>query len=589
MVIELIMAIAMTFTAQQYIDDVLAGRQVVGRYARLAVERHVKDLERVGQPDFPYYFDEAQAQRAITFASQLEHTKGEWADARKHDTHIRLEPFQQFRFWCVFGWRRTDGYRRFTKVYIEEARKNGKTTEAAVVANYCFLADRPREVGPEVYFVATKKDQAKICFSEAERQIARNRILKSKTRYYRQNSTVVVPGEASKLQPIGQDSDTEDGLNPHCVIIDEYHAHPTNALISVMQSGMGSRRQPLLWIITTAGFNINSPCYQEERTLAVQTLERTLDVVPEYFWCIIYSLDDEDDWTDENVWIKANPCLGVSLSWKYLRDRVGEALVSPAKQNDVKTKNFNIWCQSETRWILDDVWMLCCTYNEKKNPIPVPESDLVGRQCFIGLDLSSSIDITAEVLYFPPKAPGEKGIIIPRFFIPEEGLLERERRDLVPYTYWVERGLIYTTPGNVVDYDFIEDQIKLDAEKFDVQEIDYDPWKAQEIVNHLTDIGFTMVPIFQRYSSMAGLTDTFEKKVFGCALDHGGNPILRWMMSCTEVKSDRQGNVMPMKPRRESSGKRIDGIVASIMAVGRASIVSDGASSAYADRGLIIL
>jgi phage terminase large subunit-like protein len=580
MVIELIMAIAMTFTAQQYIDDVLAGRQIVGKYTRLAVERHVNDLKRVGQPDFPYYFDEAQAQRAITFASQLEHTKGEWADVRKHDTHIHLEPFQQFRFWCVFGWRRTDGYRRFTKVYCEEARKNGKTTEAAIVANYCFFADRPREIGPEAYFVATKRDQAKICFDEAERQAERNHVLKARMRYYRQNTTVVIPGEASRMKPIGQDSDTEDGLNPHVVIVDEYHAHKTNELISVMQSGMGARRQPLLWIITTAGTDINSPCYQEERSLVIKILERTIDIVPENVWGIIYSIDENDDWTDENVWIKSNPNLGISVSWKYLRERVAEALASPAKQNDVKTKNFNVWCQSVTRWILDESWMECAG--------EVNEVSLVKRSCFAGLDLSASQDITAIAYYFPPVSAGEKGKLIARFFIPEDNLIDRERRDQVPYSYWVEKKLIYTTPGNVIDYDYIEQQIKIDSEKFRVEEVAYDPWKAQEIVNHLSEVGFTMVPINQRFSGMSGFTDTFEKKVLGKEFDHGGNPVLRWMMSCTEVKSDRQGNSMPMKPRRESTGKRIDGIVASIMAVGRATLYQDS-SYAYKGRELIVL
>ena len=557
------------YTATKYIDDVLSGRQVVCKWTRLAVERHLRDLERAGDPDFPYYFDEAAAKRVIDFKQQLQHTKGEWADPRKHDTRLWLEPWQQFKDWVLFGWRRLDGYRRFTKVYITVGRKNGKTTDAAATGNYCFLMDRPREIGAEVYFAATKRDQAKIAWEEAERQIQKYPFLKSITRTYKQSSTVVIPGTAARMRPLGKDSDTEDGLNPHFVLIDEYHAHPDNSMLEVMASGTGAREQPLIYIITTAGFDKNSACYQEEHTLAEQVLERSIDPVPENYFCLIYTLDEGDDWTDPDVWMKANPNLGVSVSWQHLKDRIQEALNSPAKQNKILTKNLNIWTQAESRWILDEVWKTCGFRINRKA--------LAGRECFLGMDLSASQDITALVLCFPPKEKGEKYQFLFRFFIPGDNLIERERKDKVPYSYWVKKGFITITPGNVIDYDFIEQQILLDAKKYQIKEIAYDPWKAQEIVNHLTEDGFTMVPIFQRYSGMAGLTDIFEKKVLAKQIAHANNPIMRWMIACTEVKSDRQGNIMPMKPRRETSGKRIDGVVASIMGLGRAVIHTEDA------------
>jgi phage terminase large subunit-like protein len=305
----------------------------------------------------------------------------------------------------------------------------------------------------------------------------------------------------------------------------------------------------------------------------MQVLERSIDPVPENFFCLIYTLDEEDDWTDREVWIKANPNLGISVSWKYLEDRVKEALLSPAKQNKIKTKNLNIWTQAESRWILDDVWKACAS--------PVDVGELSFLPCTLGIDLSASQDITALSLCFFPRKGEERFRFLYRFFMPEENLIERERKDKVPYSYWVKQGLIFTTPGNVIDYDFIEQQIAEDAKRYQILECAYDPWKAQEIVNHLSEAGMKMVEIYQRYSGMAVPTDTFEKKVLAKQIAHDGNPVMNWMISCTEVKSDRQGNIMPMKPRREASGKRIDGVVASILALGRAVVLFDAYPQAF--------
>lgn len=571
-----------TYSAQKYIDDVLSGRQVVCKYVRLAVERHRKDLKRAksGDPEFPYYFDEEQAKRVIDFKHQLRHTKGEWANPRKHDTRIRLEPWQQFKDWVLFGWRREGGYRRFTRAYIEVGRKNGKTTDAAATANYCFLMDRPHEIGPEIYCVATKKDQAKYAWEDAERQIQKQSFLRKLIRTYKQGSTIIIPGTASKFKPLGKDSHTEDALNPHFVLVDEYHAHRDNSMVEVMESALGAREQPLIYIITTAGFDKNSACYQEERSLAVQILERSIDPIPDNYFCLIYTLDEEDDWTDPGVWIKANPNLGVSIRWEYLEKRIQLALLSPSKQNKVLTKNLNIWTQSETRWIKDDVWKLCGS--------SVVEKAFTGHRCYAGMDLSATQDITAVVYCFPPEKKKGKYRFIYRFFIPENNIIDRERRDKVPYTYWIEKEYIIATPGDAIDYDFIEDQILIDSKRFKIQEIAYDPWKAQEIVNHLQEVGFTMVPIFQRYSGMALPTDTFEKKILAKEIAHGDNPVMNWMISCTEVKSDRQGNIMPMKPQRDRTGKRIDGVVASIMALYRA-VIHEENDSVYEDRGILTI
>lgn len=568
-----VVAVGSAYTAEQYIDDVLSGRQVVGRLARLSIERHVRDLDRVGAPDFPYYFDEEQAKRVIDFKQQLRHTKGEWANPRKHDTRIHLEPWQQAKDWILFGWRRPGGYRRFTKAVIEVARKNGKTTDGAATINYVYWADRPIEMGAECYCIGPKKEQAKIAWNEARMQIDKHPILRKRSRTYKQSSTIVKhDDDAAQLTIWGRDAEKQDGFNPHFTLVDEAHLYPGNEAMEVIESGLGAREQPLIYIITTAGVDINAAYYQEERTLAVKILEGSIDPVPEHIFALIYALDEGDDWTNPDVWIKANPNLGVSVRWDYLKQRIQDALAVPSRQNKIKTKNLNLWTQAETRWISDEDWM--------KTAGEVDEKALVGRECFLGVDLSSSQDITAVAACFPPIEAGEPYQFIYRFFIPGDDLIDRERRDQVPYTYWVEQGLVITTPGNVVDYNFIEQEILELAKRYQVAEIPHDPWKAQEIVNNLSAEGFVMVPMYQRYSAMAAPTDTFEKMTLAKQIAHGGNPVIRWMISCTEVKSDRQGNIMPMKPRRDANGKRIDGVVASIMALGRAVIRED---TAYGD------
>jgi len=549
----------------KYIRDVLSGKQIVGKLARGAVERHVKDLERQGEPGFPYHFDPACAKRAITFAEGLTHTKGIWADKSKGDIHLKLEPWQQFIFSSIFGWRKADGCRRFTKAYINCAMKNGKTVKAAVIANYCFFVDEPKETAPEVYFSAVKRDQSKIAWGEAERQIQGNPHLRARAKIYRQTSTVVIPGvPGAQMKPLGKDSGfSEDGLSPSCSIIDEYHAMADNSALEVMLSGMGSRAQPLLLIISTAGFDLNSVCYTEEHAQAVQILEGSLNPVPENFFCIIYSLDKDDDWTDPNVWIKANPNLGVSLTSEYISGRIQEALLSPPKRGKIMTKNLNVWQQIESRWIQPEAWQACAFL--------VGAAALAGKPCYAGLDLSATQDITALVLCFPPEKEDGKYQFLYRFFLPKDGIVEKERKDRVPYRYWTEQGLIYLTDGNTVDYDYVEAQIRQDAKLYRMRELAVDPYHSQEIVAHMEKENIvTAIEISQSYSGMATGTETFERLLLSQRLAHGNNAIMNWMIGCTEVKSDRQGNICPMKPHRNRSGKRIDGVVASIMALGRA-------------------
>ena len=569
-----------TYTAQQYIEDVLAGRQVVCRLVRLCVERHVRDLGRVGSPDFPYVFDEAAAKRAIDFKQQLRHAKGEWADARLHDTRLKLEPWQQFRTWVLFGWKRPDGTRRFRKSYTEIARKNGKTTDAAADGNFLLFADRPREPGVEVYCVATKKDQAKIAWEDMRRQIEKHPVLRRLSKVYKQNSTIVLLNDsAAKCTVWGKDADTQDGFNPHGVIADEMHAWPDHDLLEVIESGLGARRQPLVDIITTAGLDINAPCYQEERSLAVQVLEQTIKPAPEDFFALLFTLDEGDDFTDERVWQKANPNLGVSVSIEYLRSRVQTALQMPSKRNDVLTKNFNIWTHAATRAVSPERWNAC--------DFPVDEAALAGKACYGGLDLSTILDVSAYCLTFERDEAGRFPQLW-RFFIPADGLRDRIQRDHVPYDAWIRDEWITPTPGETIDYDFIEARFLEDAAAFSIRQVAFDPWKAHEIYTHLTDSGFQMAEVQQTYRGMAGPTDAYLKAIVDREIAHGGNPVMDWMISCLELKSDRQGNVMPMKPERKKTGKRIDGAVAAIMSFDRA-LRGDGGPSVYEERGVMVV
>jgi phage terminase large subunit-like protein len=561
----------MTKQGAQYIKEIRSGKITACKWAKLAVDRHVREMEKQTDPAFPFFYDPAAANRAIVFIELLKHSKGEWAGK-----NLVLEPWQHFITCCLFGWKRKDNkFRRFRKAYIEVARKNGKSTWAAGIGNYMFIADG--EAGAECYTAATKREQATICHKEAELQIRGNPTLSALVQIYKLNLSIVTTG--AKFVPLSSDSKTQDGLNPHFGLMDEYHAHPTDELMEVVKTGMGSRRQPMLLIITTAGFNVSCPCHLEHE-FAQSVLEGSKS--DDQFFCIMYTLDQGDDWADSSVWIKANPNIGVSVYPDFIKSQVEEAVKSPQKQNQVKVKNLNMWCTSETRWMTDEAWMACAAWYDA--------ADLAGRECYGALDLSTSLDITALLFDFPPVIDGEPHKMLARFYMPGDNVREKERKDKVPYSAWIEAGLITPTPGNVIDYDFIEHDIQELREKHDIIEIAFDPWNSSAIVNHLTESGLTMVPIRQQFSGMAAFTKQFERSVLGQELTHNGHPILRWMMSCVEIKSDRQGNVMPMKPERNKSGKRIDGIVAWIMAHGRALLAEgDDQKSAYNKQELFVL
>ncbi len=566
------------FNYQEYIDSVLNKEIVVCENIYLAVKRHVDDLKKSKSDDeYPYYFDNKEAERPIVFIQNLKHTKGQWASK---NLLIKLEPWQQFIVASVFGWRKkSDNLRRFRKVYIQVARKNGKTTVLSGIGNYCFFCDSPKETGVEVYYIATKKEQAKLAWEEAERQIRKSRALSPLATTYKQNSKIIKKNDtASKSLILGKDSKSEDGLNPHFIGVDEYHAHPSNELLNVLESGTGARRQPLTFIITTAGFDKNGVCFKEYEYLK-SILQGTIQN-DEYF-AMIFEPDENDDWSSEEAAYKSNPNLNVSVNLDYIKARVKEATDKPHLQTDVKTKNLNIWTQSASVWISKEVWDL--------GNKPIDTKSLLGQKCYAGLDLSTTRDITAYSTCFIDD--NGNYILQQRFFMPSANIRERSREEKVPYELWAEQGYITLCQGDTINFDMIEDAILSDSEKYEIIDIGYDPWKAVEIVTHLQDEGLQMTQIRQTFS-VGGLstgTGLFEKAVYEKKIIHGGNPVLDWMLSCTEVRTDGRDNYLPMKPDRRKNSRRIDGVVSSIMAVHSAIANSQQVGSIYESEGVLEL
>lgn len=563
--------------AEQYARDVVAGRVPAGRLVIQACQRHIDDLEHGHERGL--IFDERSAQHAIDFFGFLKHSKGEWAGQP-----LDLSPWQAFIVWCLFGWvHMATGLRRFRSAYVEVPRKNGKSTFAAGIGLYLFIADG--EPGAEVYTAATKRDQARITHGEAERMVKASADLRNHVRIVRDNLNI--PGTASKFEPLGADADTMDGLNIHGAVIDELHAHKTRAVVDVIETATGARRQSLIFKITTAGHDRNSVCWDDHR-YCVQLLDKTLQ--DDAVFAYIATLDGDrivdgktvkgDDWRDPKAWAKANPNLGISVKIEDLQAKCEKAKAMATAQNAFRRLHLDEWTEQAIRWLDMQKWDAC--------PHKIDLAAMAGRRCFAGVDLSTKIDLTARALVFPPdeESAGDQVYHVDvQFFLPEDNMAERVRRDRVPYDVWARAGLITLTPGNIVDQDFILEALQRDAEMFDLQECGYDPWNATQFAVRAQSAGIRMVEMRQGPKTYAEPTKQLEALVKAAFLNHGGNPILRWNAANTTVRVDPNDNYAPDKAR---SMERIDGIVATLMALGRA-IVSENTQSVYTRRGLTII
>lgn len=549
-----------------YIADVQQGILPACHWVKAACQRHLDDLENA--KDRGLYFDLASAQLVIDFFGLLKHSKGEWAGQT-----IRLEPWQQFVVWVLFGWKReADNLRRFGTSYLEISRKNGKSTLAAGIGLYLLVADG--EPGAEVYTAATKRDQARITHSEACRMVKASPPLRKRITIFKDN--MHIEASASKYEPLASDYNSLDGLNVSAAIIDEVHAHKSRDLWDVLDTATGARRQPLMFGITTAGFDRRSLCFQLHEYTA-KILNGIIE--DDTFFGMIFTLDEGDDWEDEATWIKANPNLGVAKKLLDMRRKANRAREMPAALNTFLRKELDIWTQSETKWVNTEFWKACGA--------AVDPNGLRGRTCYGGLDLSSTIDISAFILVFPPQTEEDETRVLCRFWIPEDSMLERSRRDRVPYDVWVRQGFITATPGNVIDYSWIFAQIDEDAQSYDLQEIAFDRWGATRIIQAIEEKGLTCVQFGQGFVSMNPPMKELEKLILSRKIAHGNNPVLNWMADNLVAREDAAGNI---KPDKEKSIEKIDGMVALIMGLDRA-IRHGGSSgkSVYDERGLIFL
>ncbi len=580
----------------EYIEAVLSGGIPACRWVRLACERHRRDLHTGAERGLRW--DEAAARHAIGFFQFLHHSKGEWAGRI-----ISLEPWQQFVVGSVFGWKREDGTRRFRTAYLEVGRKNGKTTLGAGIGLYLMVADG--EPGAEVYTAGVMRAQARIAHSEATRMVKASPYLRKRVRVVHDNLNI--PETATKFEPLGRDADSMDGLNVHGAIVDELHAHKTRETWDALETATGSRRQPLMLAITTAGYDRQSLCYQMH-----EYVQKVLDGIVEddSMFGIIYCLDGDqslhpeskatmqeamvgpgagppemapgslapaDDWEDEVCWIKANPNLGVSKKLEDMRRKAARAKEIPSALNAFLRLELDIWTQAVTKWMNTMHWRACGG--------AVDAAGLRGRTCYGGLDLSSIVDVSAFVLVFPPEGAEDPYQVLCRFWIPEENMHERSHRDRVPYEAWVRQGLMTATSGNVIDYEFILAQIDEDAQAYDLKEVAFDRWGATKVIQDIMELGLVCVQFGQGFVSMSPPMKELERLVMGHKLAHGNNPVLTWMADNLVAGVDAAGNIKPDKGR---SLEKIDGCVALIMGLDRA-LRHQPAGSVYEGRGFLVL
>ena len=520
----------------------------------------MNELDRKGQ---------SLADRAVAFINSLKHTKGVW-----YGKNFELLPWQDKIVRDIFGTLKSNGYRQYNTAYVEIPKKQGKSELAAAIALYLTCGDG--EYGAEVYGCAADRQQASIVFDVAVEMINQCPALKKRCKILASQKRIVYLPLKSFYQVLSAESYTKHGLNVHGVIFDELHAQPNRALYDVMLTGSGdARKQPLYFLITTAGTDRQSICYEVHQKAEDVINGKKHDPT---FYPVIYGIKDNDDWTDEKNWYKANPSLDITVDIDKLRAAFNNAKENPAEENLFRQLRLNQWVKQSVRWMPMDKWNLCS--------YPIDRERLKGRVCYGGLDLSSTTDITAFVLVFPPEDEDGKYEILPFFWLPEETLELRVRRDHVPYDTWKAKGLVMTTEGNVVHYGFIEKFIEELGTKYNIKEIAYDRWGAVQMVQNLEGMGFTIVPFGQGYKDMSPPTKELMKLVLEKKIAHGGNEVLEWMVDNIYIKTDPAGNI---KPDKEKSTEKIDGAIAMIMALDRAIRHGGQQESIYNERGILIL
>ena len=514
------------------------------------------------------HYDKKKADRAVTFIENLCHTKGKWAG-----TPFWLLPWQEQLIRDIFGIVKPDGNRQFRTAFVEICKKVGKSELAAAVALYLLYADN--EPSAEVYGAAADRQQASIVFDVAKQMVEMSPALMKRSKLMGATKRIVNYSNAGYYQVLSAEVGGKHGFSVSGLVFDEIHTQPNRQLYDVLTKGSSDARQnPLHFIITTAGNDRHSIAY-ELHTKAVDILEgRRVDPT---FYPVVYGLKDDEDWEHEENWYKVNPSLGYSVDIERLRDAYREAKQNPADEVTFKWLRCNMWVSSTVAWIPDAIYM--------RGNEPIDMDALAGRDCYAGLDLSSTGDITALVLIFPPRNEDEKYVLLPYFWIPEETIPRRVKANSVPYDIWEKQGYIMSTEGNVIHYDFIEKFIMYLSEKYHILEIAVDRWNATQMIQNLEGEGFTIVPFGQGFSSMSAPTKEFYRLLMDGRIIHGGNPVLRWMAGNVVIDTDPAGNI---KVTKAKSKEKIDGIVAAIMALDRCIRQEGQSGSVYDERGLLV-
>ncbi|HDR1195451.1 TPA: terminase large subunit, partial [Pasteurella multocida] len=520
-----------------YAEQVKSGEIVACKRIKQAVDRYFTDL---ANPD--YYFDVETVAKFVKFSALCPHVKG-----HLYKQPIELSDWQIFLFANILGFKyRDSGLRKYRSAYVQVARKNAKSTVAAILANWFLVMEKGQQ---DIYTAAVSRDQARIVFDDAKKMALLSKPLNKRLTI--QQHKMLYSQKNSLMRPLAAKSSTIEGTNPSLAIVDEYHLHPDNSVYSALELGQGARPEGLLFAITTAGSNTISACKQHY-DYCCQILDGTEK--NESIFILIYELDDENEVDDPKNWIKANPNIGKSIPYKDFENTIAKARGIPSEWVEMLTKRFNVWCQGTTPWLSEGSWALCQRDYE--------ENSLLHQDCYMGLDLSSTNDLTSICYTFPQ---GQKVRLITRHYLPEYQLNNAANKNRAIYRQWVRQGWLHITEGDCIDYDKIRDDILKDAERFNIKMIGFDVWNATHLRTQLQSAGLEVEPFPQTYQRFSPVAKSAEVLINRQVIEHNGDPVLAWALSNVVMETDANANI---KPNKKKAANKIDPAIAFLMSFG---------------------
>ena len=542
-----------TSSYHNYALDIQSGKLSACKIVQGAIARYFADLKN------PLYtFDEKQVDKVLAFSRLCYHVTGQ-----KRGKPIELAPWQQFIIANLFGFIRVDnGLRKYRTAYIEVPRKSGKSTFVSIIVNWFLICEQGQQ---DIFTAAVSRDQARIVFDAARQMIVLNPTLKKRVKVFQHH--IVEPKNNSTLKPLAAKAKTIEGTNPSLAIVDEYHLHPDNSVYSALSLGMGARPNAMLIAITTAGTDTISPCKQQNEY--VQKLLEG-DAEDDSYFGVIYTLDSEKEYEQESSWIKANPNLGVSVDVEELRAQVKRSKAINSTLTETLTKRFNIWCQGEQQWIKRDSWLKCAGIVDT-----MPQDDLI-----IGLDLSSSNDLTAIGMLFPRDNHFQ---FMGRYYIPESLLKLSENKNAHIYQKWVQDGHLIATSGDTIDYDYIKNDILELAQEYNLISVAYDPWNATYLTTQLIGEGITVEKAIPGFRTMSPASKELEVYTSLQRLTHDNNPVMNWAVSNVVMETDAAGNI---KPTKAKSPNKIDPAIGLINAF-HVYMLEVQEKNMYQERGIV--